>query len=82
MTTTIDAAGRIVIPKPLRDRLGLSGGAEVVVAEHDGVIEIRPAPVEVDLVRTGSVTVLQPRSVPALIDEGDVRATLEKVRTE
>lgn len=36
MRTTIDAAGRVVIPKPIRDALGLVGGTEVDV-ELDGV---------------------------------------------
>lgn len=36
MRTTIDSAGRIVVPKKLRDRLGLTGGTEVVI-EEDGL---------------------------------------------
>jgi AbrB family looped-hinge helix DNA binding protein len=36
MRTTIDGAGRIVIPKAMRDALGLVGGSEVDI-EIDGV---------------------------------------------
>jgi len=28
MRTTIDRAGRLVIPRPLRDRVGLAGGGQ------------------------------------------------------
>jgi len=35
MKITIDKAGRIVVPKPLRDRLGMTPGTELVV-EADG----------------------------------------------
>lgn len=42
MRTTIDAAGRIVVPKTVRDRLALTAGAEVEVElVGDGVL-LRP----------------------------------------
>jgi len=40
MRTTIDAAGRLVVPKPLRDELGLGPGAEVEVSAVDGHLEV------------------------------------------
>lgn len=80
MKTTIDAAGRIVIPKPIRDELGLHGGQEVEVTEHDGRIEIEPVPVPMRLVKKGAVLVAETdRPMPALTD-GIVRDTLEKSR--
>jgi AbrB family looped-hinge helix DNA binding protein len=43
MKTTIDAAGRLVVPKPLRDRFHLAAGSELEIEPtSDGVI-IRPA---------------------------------------
>jgi AbrB family looped-hinge helix DNA binding protein len=43
MKITIDAAGRLVVPKPLRDRLHLVPGSELEIEPtSDGVI-IRPA---------------------------------------
>lgn len=80
MKTTIDSAGRLVIPKPIRDRLGLRGNEQVEITERDGRIEIEPAPTDVELVREGSVLVARPdRALPPLTDE-IVRETLDRVR--
>lgn len=78
--TTLDGAGRVVIPKTIRARLGLSPGATVAVSEHDGVVEIRPAPVAARIVRRGQVAVISADSPLAVIDDDDVRAALERVR--
>jgi AbrB family looped-hinge helix DNA binding protein len=80
MRTTIDPAGRLVIPKRIRDRLGLRGNEQVEITERDGRIEIEPAPTEVKLVREGSVLVARPDcALPPLTDE-IVRDTLDRVR--
>jgi AbrB family looped-hinge helix DNA binding protein len=80
MRTTIDPAGRLVIPKRIRDRLGLRGNEQVEITERDGRIEIEPAPTEVGLVREGSVLVARPDcALPPLTDE-IVRETLDRVR--
>lgn len=60
MRTTIDVAGRLVIPKRIRERLGLRGNDQVEITERDGRIEIEPAPTGVELVREGSVLVARP----------------------
>ena len=36
MTTTVDKFGRVLIPKPLRDRLGLTPGTELTLDVHEG----------------------------------------------
>lgn len=41
MRTTIDKAGRLVIPKPLRDRLGLGPG-EVEVTADGAALRVEP----------------------------------------
>jgi AbrB family looped-hinge helix DNA binding protein len=80
MRTTIDPAGRLVIPKRIRDRLGLRGNEQVEITERDGRIEIEPAATEVELVREGSVLVARPDcALPPLTDE-IVRETLDRVR--
>ncbi len=80
MTTTVDGAGRVVIPKSIRSRLGIGPGAAVAVSEHDGVVEIRPAPVPAKIVRRGRVAVISTDSPLATINDDDVRAALEATR--
>lgn len=40
MRATIDAAGRLVVPKALRDELGLAAGTQLQLAAVDGHLEI------------------------------------------
>ena len=40
MRTTIDAAGRLVVPKRLRDELGFAPGAELELSAVDGRLEV------------------------------------------
>lgn len=42
MRTTIDKAGRLVIPRSLRDRIGLVGGGEVELALDGAAVRIEP----------------------------------------
>lgn len=51
MRTTIDRAGRVVIPKSVRERLGLRGGEEIEIEEADGRIEITRPPRDSGLVK-------------------------------
>jgi AbrB family looped-hinge helix DNA binding protein len=76
MRTTIDRAGRVVVPKPLRRATGLEAGSEVEIRAIDGRIEMEPAPLEVRLERKGGVLVAVPvRPVPrmtAAVVEGTI----------
>ncbi len=42
MRTTIDRAGRLVIPRSLRDRIGLAGGGEVELELDGAAVRIEP----------------------------------------
>lgn len=80
MRTTIDRAGRIVVPKSMRDELGLRGGEEVEIVLADGRIEIEPVPTPVRLERRdGLLVAVANREMPPLTQEL-VRETLEKIR--
>ena len=80
MRSAIDSAGRVVIPKPLRDRLGLERGEVVEIRERDGRIEIEPAPTAMSLARrAGGLVAVPDETLPPLSDEV-VRDTIERTR--
>lgn len=80
MQTTIDSAGRIVIPKAIRDDAGLEPGTELEIEFRDGRIEIEPARVPMRLVGHGVDAVIEAqREMPVLTAE-DVRGVLERSR--
>lgn len=60
MKTTIDAAGRLVIPKELRREAGLHPGSELEIRWRQGLIEIEPAPLPVKLKKRGRFLVAVP----------------------
>lgn len=80
METAIDAAGRIVVPKRLRDALGLQPGQVLEITAGDGRLEISVAPTPMKLARRGKgVSAVPETKLPALtVDQ--VRDTLEKTR--
>lgn len=84
MITTIDKAGRLVIPKPLRDAMGLKPGSKIDLAFTDGRIVIEYAPVEWRIEIMNGFPVLRsdrdPDSPP--ITDEMIRETLEAVRDE
>ncbi|QSB12980.1 AbrB/MazE/SpoVT family DNA-binding domain-containing protein [Natronosporangium hydrolyticum] len=80
MRTAIDAAGRVVIPKALRDALGLAPGQPLDIVFRDGRLEIVPEPTPMRLVDEGEgvVAVADVEMPPLTVDL--VRETLEQVR--
>ena len=53
MKTTIDSAGRLVIPKEIRQQTGIRAGMSLDVHVKEGKIEIEPAPINIKLERRG-----------------------------
>ena len=81
MRTTIDGAGRIVVPKSVRDAMGLTAGRQIDVVYTDGKIEIEiaPAEVEIEMSESGIPRIVYQGDVPELTDEM-VRDTIEATR--
>jgi AbrB family looped-hinge helix DNA binding protein len=80
MTTTMDSAGRVVLPKAARERAGLVAGMPLEVRVVDGRVEIEPAAARVTVEKKGGVWVATPvEDVPVLRQE-DVDRTQDDVR--
>jgi AbrB family looped-hinge helix DNA binding protein len=80
MKTTIDRAGRLVVPKKIREAAGILPGSELTIRVVDGRIEIEPAPLEVRLVKQGSLTVALPRKPVTPLTPETVGQTLDRLR--
>jgi AbrB family looped-hinge helix DNA binding protein len=80
MRVAIDGVGRIVIPKPMRDVLGIDGPTELELTERDGALELTVPYIKAHLEERDGFTVIVPdQPVPPLTNE-IVRETLERVR--
>jgi AbrB family looped-hinge helix DNA binding protein len=80
MRIAIDSAGRVVIPKALRESLGLTAGQSLEITEWDGRLEIVPAPTPMRLVDDGDgVAAVADAEMPVLTADM-VRDTLERTR--
>ena len=80
MRTTIDRAGRLVLPKSMRDALGLGEGGEVDLELADGYVTISPPTVAKRLdVRGGRAVIVSDEPLPPLTDDV-VADTLDAIR--
>ena len=57
MEATIDSVGRIVVPKPLRDALGLSPGTTVDISRYGAGLQLIPTGRTAQLVDESGVLV-------------------------
>ena len=80
MLATMDAAGRIVVPKALRQALNLKPGQPLEIRAADGCLEIEITATPVKLLKRGRGVVAVPETkLPPLTAE-QVRDTLERIR--
>jgi len=80
MKVTIDAAGRIVVPKRLRQMLGLKPGQLLEIRAGDGRLEIEMAPTPMQLKKRGKGVVAVPDGELPTLTAEQVRDTMERLR--
>jgi AbrB family looped-hinge helix DNA binding protein len=77
MKATIDKAGRLVVPRLLRDRIGLAGGGEVDLELDGAGIRIQPV-IGSGLREAGGLLVIPAAGTP--IANSDVRDLIDADR--
>lgn len=80
MKARIDKAGRLVLPKPIRDELGLAAGQEIDVRVEAGKAIIEPRVVSWHVERRGRLSVLVPDGPVPQLTDAEVREALERGR--
>lgn len=80
MRVAIDGVGRVVIPKPMREELGIDGPSELELTAIDGKLELTVPYIKAHLEdRDGHTVIVPDEPVPPLTTEL-VREVLERVR--
>lgn len=77
MKTTIDSVGRVVVPKPLRDALGLTPGSAVDISRYGAGLQLVPAGRTARLVEDSGVLVATGERT---IDDDDLLALIDAGR--
>ncbi len=82
MKTTIDHAGRLVIPKDIRRESGIKPGMPLEVRWEKGAIAITPVPLKVKLERKGRFLVAVPAKDTSRLLTDTVERTRKALRKE
>lgn len=81
MNSSIDRAGRLVVPKSIRQAAHLQPGTRVRFRLVDGGVCIEPLPMTVGLERSGTMVVAVPKEEKPVLTVLEVDETLTAVRT-
>ena len=81
MLTTMDSAGRLVIPSEIRREAALEPGVPLEVRWRDGVIEIEPQSLAVTLKRKGRLLVASPTGKATTLRTATVERTRRDLAT-
>ena len=81
MRTTIDKAGRLVIPAPIRDRAGLTPGTAIEISLDDTGVRLERVAEGPRLVRVGKRLVARPTVPAGQRPTVDVAALVEEERS-
>ena len=82
MKSTIDEAGRLVIPRDLRRAAGLEPGMPLELRVEDGAVVIEPAATPVRMVRQGRFTVARRSSAAPPLTNATVEETRDRLMAE
>lgn len=80
MITTMDQAGRLVIPREVRREAALEPGTPLDVRWRDGVIEIEPQPLPVKIEKRGRLLVARPQVQVPVLEHSRVERTRRDLR--
>jgi AbrB family looped-hinge helix DNA binding protein len=80
MKTTIDKAGRVVIPASIRERAGLSAGVQLEVTLEDSAVRIERIASGPRLVKVGRRLVARPTAPTDSRPTIDIAALIEEER--
>jgi AbrB family looped-hinge helix DNA binding protein len=79
ITITIDKAGRLVLPREVRNRLHLQAGDRLEILPEEDAIRMRPVREEATVSRTGWLLVVDP---PRVGEVTDIEAWIEQDRKQ
>jgi AbrB family looped-hinge helix DNA binding protein len=80
MRSTIDRAGRVVIPASIRERAGLTPGSELEITEDELGVRLQRVAPGPKLVKIGRRLVARPSVAPGDRPAIDIEALIEEER--
>lgn len=82
MRSTIDSAGRLVLPKAIREAANLEGGTEVEIRIAGDHLEIEPVAADVLLTKKGGFVVATPKTPGGKLTAEEVEETRTRLNQD